>query len=115
MEANLPTYLRRQAIVERPYGIIKRQWGFYYIMTKKTIKRASADVGLMAIAFNLCRIFNILEPEVLERYLKPRFSNFWTFVANFKPLTAKIFCTFQSICTQQASRYELVSPWYSVF
>jgi hypothetical protein len=30
----------RQAIVEHPYGVIKRQWDFYYIMTKKTIKRA---------------------------------------------------------------------------
>jgi hypothetical protein len=29
------------------YGVIKRQWGFYYIMTKKTIKHASADVGLI--------------------------------------------------------------------
>jgi hypothetical protein len=38
---------RRQAIVEHPYGVIKRQWDFYYIMTKKTIKRAAADVGLI--------------------------------------------------------------------
>jgi hypothetical protein len=34
-------------IVEHPYGVIKRQWGFYIIMTKKTIKHASADVGLI--------------------------------------------------------------------
>jgi hypothetical protein len=32
---NLDLYRKRQAIVEHPYGIIKRQWGFYYIMTKK--------------------------------------------------------------------------------
>ncbi|WP_026999670.1 hypothetical protein [Eisenibacter elegans] len=36
-------------------------------------------------------------------------------LANFKPLIGKIFCTFQSIRTQYASHYELVSPWYSVF
>ena len=31
-------YRRRQAIVEHPYGTIKRQWGFSYIMTKKNTK-----------------------------------------------------------------------------
>lgn len=87
MEANLPIYLRRQAIVEHPYGIIKRAWGLYYIMTKKTIKRASADVGLMAIAFNLCRIFNILAPKVLENHLKSAFYTFWIFMTGFKPLS----------------------------
>jgi len=83
MEINLALYLRRQAIVEHPYGIIKRQWGFYYIMTKKTIKRASADVGLMAVAFNLCRIFNILDPVVLGNYLKSIFSTFWALMTDF--------------------------------
>ncbi|MDX2430957.1 MAG: hypothetical protein QNK35_08490, partial [Bacteroides sp.] len=42
---NKALYKRRQAIVEHPYGTIKRQWGFSYIMTKKGSKRASADVG----------------------------------------------------------------------
>ena len=47
IENNYEIYRRRQAIVEHPYGVIKRQWDFYYIMTKKTIKHASADVGLI--------------------------------------------------------------------
>jgi transposase len=95
MEENLPVYLRRQAIVEHPYGIIKRQWGFYYIMTKKTIKRASADVGLMAIAFNLCRIFNILSPEVLKTHLKMLFYDFGIFIKDFKPLYKTYFGYFK--------------------
>lgn len=53
-------YKRRQAIVEHPYGTIKRQWGFNYIITKKTMKRASADVGLIMIAYNLRRLINII-------------------------------------------------------
>ena len=40
-------YKRRQAIVEHPYGTLKRQWGFNYILTKIGMKRASADVGFM--------------------------------------------------------------------
>ena len=67
---NMATYRKRQAIVEHPFGIIKRQWDFYYIMTKKSIKHASADVGFIFTAFNLRRIFNILDQNQLKKYLK---------------------------------------------
>jgi transposase len=63
-------YKRRQAIVEHPYGTLKRQWGFSYILTKKGMERASSDVGLMFIAYNLKRIGNILTIDVLKKYLK---------------------------------------------
>jgi hypothetical protein len=56
--------------VEHPYGTIKRQWGFSYIMTKKGKQRASADVGLMFVAYNIRRIMNILGENELEKYLK---------------------------------------------
>ncbi|MFV5703545.1 IS1182 family transposase, partial [Flavobacterium sp. XS2P12] len=67
---NYEIYRRRQAIVEHPYGVIKRQWDFYYIMTKKTIKHASADVGLIFSAYNLRRIFNLIDQNLLKQYLK---------------------------------------------
>jgi transposase len=63
-------YKRRQAIVEHPYGTLKRQWGFSYILTKKGIERASSDVGLMFIAYNLRRIGNILTRDRLREYLR---------------------------------------------
>jgi transposase len=63
-------YKRRQSIVEHPYGTIKRQWGFYYIITKQGMERASADVGLMFIAYNLRRIINILGQDLFKKYLK---------------------------------------------
>ena len=63
-------YKRRQAIVEHPYGTLKRQWGFSYILTKKGIGRASSDVGFMFIAYNLRRIVNILTMNVLKEYLR---------------------------------------------
>jgi hypothetical protein len=60
-------YKKRQALVEHPFGTIKRQWGFDHIMTKKGIKRASADFGLIALAYNLKRMINIMGiKEVLE-------------------------------------------------
>ena len=55
---NKELYRQRQAIVEHPYGTIKRQWGFNYILTKKTMQRANADVSFMFIAYNLKRIMN---------------------------------------------------------
>ena len=70
IEANKHVYKQRQAIVEQPYGIIKRQWGFYYIMTKKGIKRASAEVGLMFTAVNLRRMMNINDKNEFKKFLK---------------------------------------------
>lgn len=69
-------YKRRQAIVEHPYGTIKRQWGFNYILTKKGIARAGSDVGLMFIAYNLRRIGNILTHDRLKEYLRILLSSF---------------------------------------
>lgn len=65
-------------------GIIKRQWGFDHIITKKTKKRASADVGLIYIAFNLRRIFNILNQNDLKKYLSILAFNFSALKSHFK-------------------------------
>jgi hypothetical protein len=70
VEQNKALYKRRQAIVEHSYGTMKRQWGFSYIMTKKSSKRASADVGFMMTAYNLRRIINILGIARFREYLQ---------------------------------------------
>jgi transposase len=70
MDANKQLYRKRQAIVEHPYGVIKRQWGFYYVATKKGINRAAADVGLIFVAYNLRRIFNLIGQNELKKFLK---------------------------------------------
>jgi transposase len=70
VKQNQTYYKRRQAIVEHPYGTLKRQWGFNYITTKKTIKRANADVGFMLIAYNLRRLINIVGKNELIKYLR---------------------------------------------
>jgi len=85
---NKELYRRRQAIVEHPFGIIKRQWDFYYIMTKKSIRHASADVGLIFTAFNLRRIFNIIDQDRLKKYLEVLAYVFSFLNCLFKPLYA---------------------------
>lgn len=67
---NPELYKRRQALVEHPFGTMKRQWGFDHIMTKKTRERASADVGFIFIAYNLRRIINIIGKKQLMAYLR---------------------------------------------
>jgi transposase len=84
MAENHEIYKKRQAIVEHPFGTIKRQWGFDYIITKKFKKRASADVGLIFSAYNLKRIFNIIGKDVLKEYLKTVFFLYFQYLSNFK-------------------------------
>ena len=76
MNTNPEMYRKRQAIVEHPFGTIKRSWGFTYIMTKKGKDRASADVGFIFLAYALRRIFNILDFELLQEHLKSQITNF---------------------------------------
>ncbi|WP_439881002.1 IS1182 family transposase [Pontibacter sp. MBLB2868] len=76
-------YKRRQAIVEHPFGTLKRQWGYSYVLTKQGMERASADVGLMLVAYNLRRIFNIVGLERLLAYYAASLSVLWTLKAMF--------------------------------
>ncbi len=88
VDLNKALYKRRQAIVEHPYGTIKRQWGFSYIMTKASSKRASADVGFMMTAYNLRRIINILGIERFREYLQYLTDLFFGKKAVFKRILA---------------------------
>jgi transposase len=91
IEANPETYKKRQAIIEHTYGIIKRQWGFYFITTKRGIKRAAADVGLMLTCFNLRRLFNILDTGLLKEFLRKLAHYFFGILKRFEANTARIF------------------------
>ena len=89
--ANNPaTYKKRQQIIEHTYGIIKRQWGFYYITTKRGIKRASADVGLMFTALNLRRLINIVDRNRLEKFLRQLASLYLAISTSLKQVLALV-------------------------
>lgn len=86
MQQNMETYRQRQAIVEHPFGVIKRQWDFYYVMTKKTIKHASADVGLIFTSYNLRRIFNLVGENQLKKFLRALGLQFLVLSSYFKAI-----------------------------
>lgn len=109
IEAHPTTYKKRQAIIEHTYGIIKRQWGFYYISTKRGMKRASADVGFMFVAYNLRRIMNILDKNLLKKFLKELgflFLRILTFTKAFVfNIGAPVFATLTNKFFLQAASY----------
>jgi transposase len=86
IEAKPQIYKKRQSIVEHPYGTIKRQWGFYYIITKKGLKRASADVGFMFIAYNLRRLMNIIDKNLLTKFLQELAFSFFEILTSVKAI-----------------------------
>lgn len=77
------TYKRRQAIVEHNYGTIKRQWNFHYICTKKFKERANSDVGFMFTAYNLRRILNLIDKNLLKAYFRKLSLYFLTKINSF--------------------------------
>jgi hypothetical protein len=60
-------------------------------MTKKTIKHAAADVGLIFSAYNLRRIFNLIDQNLLKQYLKVLAFYFGIITAFFKSFYG-LFC-----------------------
>jgi hypothetical protein len=50
------------------------------------MKRASADVGLIFVAYNLRRMMNILGPDKLKEFLKALSSVFCSIMAYFKAI-----------------------------
>jgi hypothetical protein len=112
IENNYEIYRRRQAIVEHPYGVIKRQWGFYYIMTKKTIQHASSDVGLIFTAYNLRRLFNLIDPNELKQYLKVLVFVFCTIKDLFRAFYRCSIFTQNKMAFQKKSIYCSLNPLY---
>jgi hypothetical protein len=64
-------------------------------MTKKSLKRASADVGLMMTAYNLRRIINILGAERLGKYLGDRIDLILSSTAFLDRILAHILAFFE--------------------
>jgi hypothetical protein len=110
MDMNKDLYRRRQAIVEHPYGIIKRQWGFYYIMTKKSIERASADVGLIFVAYNLRRIINIVGQQKLKELWMAVIFVFRACEAHFKAISRSNFFITRKILLFFNTRISILFP-----
>ena len=70
-ELNFEKYRLRQAIVEHPFGTIKRGWGAYYFLTKRK-SSVTAEMSLSFLAYNLKRVISILGTAELIKRLREK-------------------------------------------
>jgi len=62
-------YRKRQEMVEHPFGIIKRQWGYDHVLMKG-IDKVEAESNLIFLCYNLKRVVKILGfKEFMKRLL----------------------------------------------
>jgi hypothetical protein len=66
-------------------GVVVKKMKFFY-MNKRGIQHASSDVGMIFTAYNLRRILNILDKNLLKAYLKGLGHYFWPFQRPFKAI-----------------------------
>jgi len=62
-------YRRRQEMVEHPFGVVKRQWGYDHVLMKG-IDKVEAESNLIFLCYNLKRVINILGVNALIKRLK---------------------------------------------
>jgi len=90
-------YRQRQAIVEHPFGTIKRQWGFDFTLLKG-LEKVDAEFALIASCYNLKRVINlfgvhtVLEKlEILKRQVQSAFlASSYRFLSDFKLFSFEI-------------------------
>jgi len=68
-ELNKDKCLKRQMIVEHPFGTIKRGLDSYYLLTKGKTS-VTGELALSFLTYNLKRVINILGVEEILRRLK---------------------------------------------
>jgi len=78
-------YRKRQAIVEHPFGIIKRQWGYDHVLVKG-LKKVDAELGLIFTVYNLRRLITIFGAKGLIERLLLIFNKKRPFLRSYKLL-----------------------------
>jgi len=66
---NKELYRQRQAIVEHPFGTIKRQWGYDHTLLKTT-EKVTSEFSIILTCYNLRRAISILGVNVLVENIK---------------------------------------------
>jgi len=75
-------YRRRQEIVEHPFGVIKRQWGYDHVLVKG-LGKVEAELGLIFTVYNLRRMITILGAKELITRLLSFFGKFRLVISQY--------------------------------
>jgi transposase len=88
IKQNPQYYKRRQAIVEHPFGTIKRHWGFTHTLLKG-LEKVNGEMNLIMFCYNFMRTKNILG---FEKMLKA--------IQNWQPDYSKVVCALKNAILQ---------------
>ena len=84
IKQNPQYYKRRQAIVEHPFGTIKRHLGYTHTLLKG-LQKVNGEMNMIMLCYNFMRTKNILGYDAMLQALK-----------NWKPNYRKVVCALQS-------------------
>ena len=84
IKTNPQYYKRRQAIVEHPFGTIKRQWGFTHTLMKGK-EKVNGEMNLIMFCYNFMRTKNILG-----------FEKMLAAINNWQPNYSKVVCSIKT-------------------
>ena len=100
-------YPSRQAIVEHPFGTIKRSWGAYFTLVRG-LEAVDGEFSLLACCYNLRRSVSILGvPELLRRLQDRCLAEnglVWALIGAFGNLVAALCGHFTAICDRKPVR-----------
>lgn len=103
-KAGRERYKRRQAIVEHPFGTIKRSWGCYYTLLKGK-EKVTGEYALVFLCYNMRRAMNILGIAVLLERIKGAGKLFLSFFGAFRGLLAGLLFGTSGFLVFQAANY----------
>ena len=87
-------YQQRQAIVEHPFGTIKRHWTGYYTLLRG-MEKVDGEYNLLATCYNIRRTISIFGVLELIKRLKARLSGYFGFLAlwgRVEPVVLDVYC-----------------------
>jgi transposase len=88
IKQNPQYYKRRQAIVEHPFGTIKRHWGYTHTLVKG-LQKVNGEMNLIMFCYNFMRTKNILGFEKMLLQIK-----------NWQPDYSKVVCAIKNAILQ---------------
>lgn len=105
IQQNPQYYKRRQAIVEHPFGTIKRHWGFTHTLLKG-LEKVNGEMNLIMFCYNFMRTKNILGFEKMLQAIQ-----------NWQPDYSKVVCAIKKafikvLCGQHAASFFCNPPGF---
>jgi hypothetical protein len=85
-------YKRRQAIVEHPFGTLKRHWGYTHTLLKG-LQKVNGGMNLIMFCYNFMRTKNILGVEKMLQTIEKWTPDYNKVVCAFKKRINKIIYT----------------------